>query len=427
VSQVVLVIAGAFAALLGSSVVGWAVASTILVLVATLFLSSSAIYLLIGVALAALVAKFSQRIIPWRFLPFAIYLALGLALIWGRSSIITPAAILLVVAIGSWIVGNLAGSPAGWTINVERWIAIAIVAIVLFELAVGLAQQAGANIFPPGERTEELTAGRVNGTTGHPGTLGKAILLIATLALPLTRSVDVVARRASYLALFGSLVIIGLTISRTNIIAFALLIVIWAVLLPKERKLSARIVLPVSIGIAGLFFLDAILERFAEDPLGGARERFMSVAERMISQHLAFGVGPGNYVTVGGLLDSLTAKGWRVHNVFFLEAAELGVVGAILLFGPMIVLVVRALRILAASPSPSQDFARALVAATLPLTLICITGWGLVNGSILLLWFFVMGVSEGRMKDWQPAFHAPNMKLVAARKIPRREKWGGSK
>ena len=54
----------------------------------------------------------------------------------------------------------------------------------------------------------------------------------------------------------------------------------------------------------------------------------------MIREHPWAGVGPNSYVAIAGASDPLTASGVPVHNVLLLSAAELGIIGALLLWLP---------------------------------------------------------------------------------------------
>jgi hypothetical protein len=353
-----------------------------------------------------LVVAFSGRrgIFPLRFLPLLAVGLVQLVLAWGGTSEQRLGYLVLVYLVLSWWLGAYLAQSVAEDHQAERIIALFILAIVSIETFITVLQWAGAEIFPSSVRDAELSAAsRANGTFAHPGTLGKALVFLMLLVLPLTRSADALTRRFSFLAMGLALVPIGISGSRTNFLAYIAAAVTWAVLLPRERKLGARFFVPVTVLIVSLVFLDSFISRFEADPEGGARGHLMEVALAHMPENLFLGVGAKSYVAYFGQYDPLTAAGWPVHNVFVLEAAELGLIGATLLFLPLVEPVFRAFRNLRIADSRA-DYSRSTISMLPAIVIIGFGGWGLASGEMFYLWFFVSGylaqgvslVHEGR-------------------------------
>ena len=83
-----------------------------------------------------------------------------------------------------------------------------------------------------------------------------------------------------------------------------------------------------------------------------------------------------------GPTDPLTALGWPVHNSFILAAVELGLLGALLFFLPVIWSILRAIK-LSVGRSPGKGESRLLLSTAPGLLIIGLTGWGLLADSIL--------------------------------------------
>lgn len=154
---------------------------------------------------------------------------------------------------------------------------------------------------------------------------------------------------------------------------------------------GSRFAFVLVLALTGSLSLDSIISRFQADAQGGERSHLLSVALAHIGDNLWFGVGPGNYIEYFGRYDALTSQGWPVHNVFVFVAAEFGLVGAVLMFGPMLFATVRAVRVYVHTKGEGAPRAVALISLSAAIVIVGMTGWGLASGSIMYLWFFGFG------------------------------------
>lgn len=372
---------------------------------------------LLTVAGAALLLPRRHRLIT-AFLPLLAYLAIGYVFLWPSNPGITGNTLNLAVAVSGWVVGVWLCGALGDTPNGLAILTRILFLIVLFEAVVSLLQLAGIPLFPLTGRTLDLEGGRVNGTYTHPSTSGKVATLLLVLLLPATKVAEASTRRYAYFAIILSAVPVFATLSRANTVALLAMVLVWSLIQPREKYLGARFVLPAVVGIAGLFVLDEILARFAADPEGGARDRFLEAALQQLGQTPVFGVGPGQYIRSVGSFDQLTSEGWPVHNIFVLEAVELGLIGAVLLFAPIVWTVIVALRSSRAI-GPGGDQARAVLAYVPALIAIGTTGWGLIDVPMSALLMFTMGFAGTQIVTDRRRLAANSSNLVQADNAPR--------
>jgi hypothetical protein len=259
---------------------------------------------------------------------------------------------------------------------------------VLAHASMSLMQFAGfgyVNVVSAGSET----ISRVTGFAGHPGNLGKILILILIMLLPFTKSADRYANRASVAAVLVICLTLGLTFSRANVAAVIVLLGIWYVLGPGATTLK-RFAVPVIGGLAALPVIDVLLTRQAYDSDGGSRPELQSAALEQIHRTLLFGVGPNDYLPTVGRFDAQAASGLPVHNTLLLMLAELG-----LIITPIVVwLLVRIVR-------DSRTHRRlrnlgglqsaAVLAATPGMFVILWTGHGMVSSPLGLLAFFTAG------------------------------------
>lgn len=343
----------------------------------------------IGVAAIAILS-FSSALRSKRFIPLLVYLLVLACLHWDYNQRALTGLYIIVTMVAAWIAGV-------WMFNMlqqgrvsERLVAATLLAVVSVEALVCVLQLLGAPIFQTSEITAELTAGRTSGTYGHPGNLGKGMILATVILLVLAGSTDRIVRRISYVGILLAVIPVGLSQGRSNYAAFFVLILLWVVLLPWRDNLKIKIGLPVASIFAAAVFAPKILERFGSDPEGGQRDHFMKVALEHMPDTLWLGVGPGNFIDAFGVYDTLVAQGWPVHNFFVLEAAELGLAGALLLFIPLAVWPgIRALRSLSMVGLPAV-YSRALISGIASVIVLGVTGWGLGSGILAPLTSFVL-------------------------------------
>jgi hypothetical protein len=237
--------------------------------------------------------------------------------------------------------------------------------------------------------------GRATGLTAHPGELSKLLFFCGLCALTLPQRTTR-ERWAVWLTLAAVFIGVFLTQSRTVLVAVISMVFIFMLLEFTagrwQRKHLAVVGLTVVLGAASLPWL---IDRFAADPNGGARQHVAQVALRAVQDHPWAGVGPNSYVAVIGALDRLTATGVPVHNVFLLTAAELGIVGALFLWLPFVVVSAWAMYHVWRTRGADQA-ARIIVSALPGICLIGMTGWGLLQGPYLAIFFLVIGYFGAR-------------------------------
>ncbi|WP_371029168.1 O-antigen ligase family protein [Pseudoclavibacter sp. JSM 162008] len=353
----------------------------------------SASYVIVAcVGLVGLVA-FWRKSSPWLFVPLAAYLAFGMAFIWDGGAGQSGGTMNIVYIMLAWAAGAFMGSSFRDRAELDRSFTVLLVLIVVFQVLVTALQTLGVPIFELTGRSLDLEGGRANGTFTHPSTIGKVLTLVMMLLMPMTRAADATTRKLALFGLLLSIVPIALSASRANFVSALAMILVWSLLQPRDTKFfSRRFLLPALVGVVSLFFVDSILERFNKDPVGGEREHFMEVALVQFADTPWFGVGPANYVRVVGMRDALTAEGWPVHNAFMLQIVELGIIGALLFFLPLLYMFVRsvlAMRLV----SRQGDYARAVVAYLPAFVLISWTGWGMLAPGMAALLFFCLAFS----------------------------------
>jgi O-antigen ligase len=155
---------------------------------------------------------------------------------------------------------------------------------------------------------------------------------------------------------------------------------------PRGKRFGA-----LGIAIVGLVASYPVLQRrFEEDPTGGGRSVLQEIGLQAVMDHPLVGVGPNSYVSVVGLSDALTASGVPVHNAFLLAAVEIGVIGAVALWLPVLWTFVRGFR-LRKQAGIVHAPAAAAAAFLIPFVISTFTGWGLLSDPLYGLLMLVMG------------------------------------
>ncbi|MEU1585475.1 O-antigen ligase family protein [Micromonospora sp. NPDC005710] len=239
--------------------------------------------------------------------------------------------------------------------------------------------------------------GRATGLTSHPGELAKLMFFCGMCALTLPQK-TVRQRWVAWTTLGAVFLGVSLTQSRSVLAAVVSMILILVVLEFVTGRWQKKYFVVLGItGLLGLLSVPWLIKRFTADPEGGDRQHLLQVAFDVIRDHPWAGVGPNSYVAVAGASDPLTASGVPVHNVLLLSAAELGIVGALLLWLPFAMAATTAIhsvfRVRTSELAP-----RVLVSALPGLVLIGMTGWGLMQGPYFLMFALVAGYFYARSR-----------------------------
>lgn len=364
----------------------------------------------VGIALiATLLGKVKVRsICP--LIPLLMWLAIGMALVWSGSPEQVSGVIQYVFAACAWI----SGCAIGMTLvdpktgrRVATGIAYCIIFVILVEVLITLLQVAGFSVNALDASDASLLGSRANGTTNHPNTLGKLLVLSICLLLPISQNVDRRTERFSTAAVLLAFIPLALAQGRANFIAAVLTIVLWIVIRGLQ---SGRLQIGMLLAVVGLgsVFAGVFVARFAEDPEGGARTELLDLALSNIEAQPLSGVGPNSYTKTFG---PLTGSWIPVHNSFLLVIAEIGLIGFVAFMVPLVLSIVTAWRSRKRC-AIGGACAASLLASVPGVVLIAMTGWAMVANIIFPLWFFTLGllytaVSNSRGSRQEDTTHHP--------------------
>lgn len=336
------------------------------------------------------------RHLPLVTIALFLFMGIDLAVVWSGTSEQWAGVLQLGIGYCGWFVGAHLGPRIVASPRSVRQVAFGICAIVAIEAMVCILQRAGLSINSMPAQTAALMGERTNGTLNHPDNLGKVMVILVVLALALLASDDRRTRIVLWVSIVLSVIPLALSEGRANLLAVVMAVVVWAVLSPQRRPLSVRVGVPIAVVIAVLPFLGTFVDRFRADPEGGPRAGLAQVAMEQIGMR-PWGTGPNSYVSVVSAYDSVTASGYPVHNTFLLTAAELGIAGAVFFWLPCVVLVLLCIRSRKAPGYPGS-FALAVLAALPGLYIVNMTGWAMLRGSLLPLFFLVLGMAYSQVR-----------------------------
>lgn len=324
-----------------------------------------------------------------------LYLSLLLIFIWGNTAAQIAGVAHLVTRLAAFAVGIALGALLIRDLGLAKVWVWALLACFALQLLVMAAQLFGIPLGLYDTTTYFVNEGRPIGTFIHPSVLGK----IAILALPslfvLTRVRRDRLTLLSWITIGLALVTTILTQSRSNTAAVLGSVVVW-LLLDFRLRAKQRWTLLGATGVLSIPAAALLLPRIISDPDGGDRPILLATALRELPEYLGYGLGANSYSSVIGQFDPLAATGLPVHNTFLHTLAEIGVVGAVLVFLPLaatVILAIRAFR----GEWPGTDASRALLAVLPGVLVIYLTGWGLLLQGVFVFWFLTFGVSYGMM------------------------------
>ncbi|RYE41943.1 MAG: O-antigen ligase domain-containing protein [Hyphomicrobiales bacterium] len=363
-------------------------------------------YALVFALIAVVIVGFRVRgtLSTWTT-AFLFFMTAGMALWWNANSEQWAGYWQYALVPLGWLAGTAFGSATDSNGRSGQTLAGWIAFLVGVQLSVSLFQFLGFPVFTPDAFTAEVVGARVNGTLSHPTTLGKILLLAIVLVLPLTRSTNARTRWLANASIIGSLPLFVLSGGRANLLAVGILLVTWVIMLPRDQAITLRKMIAPALFVGAVSSLGMLRRRFQEDPFGENRIHFMQVAFGQIVRRPLAGTGPNAYVSTAGQYDALTAEGWPVHNTPLLAVGELGIVGAVILFTPIVLVTVHAWRV-KNRHDMSGTYAKAYLASTPGIFIIAMTGWGMLNGEVLGFWFFVAAfVSVKLVNQTTPGKH----------------------
>jgi O-antigen ligase len=331
------------------------------------------------------------RSVPVSAFVFLGFLLIGLFTIWHSSDEQLAGALQLFLGFCGWFIGGQLGPLLLSQPRRIRWLAGMILGLVSIEAVVTLLQRAGLRINPMKPALAAIMGDRTNGTTNHPDNLGKVLLLLLILSLGLINTTDRRTRKMLWIAMGMMFIPLGLSEGRANLLAAFSTIIFWALLSGQRRSLSIRLGVPLVAVIVVLPFAGSIASRIEKDPNGGPRAGLASAAIEQIHRQ-PWGVGPNAYVAVESAYNVVTAEGYPVHNTFLLTAAELGILGAVLFWLPIVGLIAVAWKA-RKQAGFAGSFAIAILASAPGLYEVNASGWAILSGQLLPFWFLVCGVA----------------------------------
>lgn len=322
------------------------------------------------------------------------YLLIGLLTVWSGAEAQWAGAIHWMFA----LLALVAGYQFGWQLTPYFYRQVIGLLLGLFAIngLLCIAQLAGlpVSLFPA-QYIDNIADGRPIGSFSHPSTLGKFVLISLILVLPALRSSDYVSRRLAWACVGLAVPLVALTLARANLTAVGIAILLWLVFESNSwTRKPLRVALLLLVFALSAPIISATLERFSTDPGGGDRGRIYRAGLEQIQSNFWAGTGPNFYVEIVGQWDQMTAWGYPLHNSFLYPVAELGIIGGVLFMLPVFVVGAIAVVDCVGSTSPSP-WSKAYLVTFPGMMIIAMTGWGMLIGSTLCLWFFAIGLCAG--------------------------------
>ena len=172
-----------------------------------------------------------QPVIPRAFVPFLLFLAFGLFLLWPSSPLHYAGAAQFVTALIAGGLGIAYGrkivlADEGFQLFLVRVLGL----VVAIQLSIGMLQLLGVPVFELDTATAALMDWRIGTALAtNPNNLGKVMFVIVGITLPLTQLRNPRTRRLSYLTLTGAVLTTVFTGGRANLIAVLVAVVVFVI------------------------------------------------------------------------------------------------------------------------------------------------------------------------------------------------------
>ncbi len=123
------------------------------------------------VLMGVVAGKFSRSNLL--LLPFVAFLIICFVFIWTPTGEVQAGMVHFLTAAAAWAAGSYAASCVDQDGKTGRTFMYWILGTVVVQLGISLLQFAGLPLFPTNAATAELVGSRINGSFGHPTTLGE--------------------------------------------------------------------------------------------------------------------------------------------------------------------------------------------------------------------------------------------------------------
>lgn len=321
------------------------------------------------------------------------YLLVGLLTVWSGTEAQWSGALHWILACMALLGGLQFGLQL--SSDIFRLAVACILVIFVLNAALCVAQLAGFDwSLYPAQLADNLLDRRPIGTFSHPSTLGKFVLLSLIFLLPALRSTDGPTRLMSVCAVGLAIPLVAVTLARANLAAVVIALLFWMFL---DRRSSAKRPIRLVLLFVSLAFsapvIAATTGRFATDPGGGDRAQIYQTGLLQLQKNFMTGTGPNYYVQTVGRWDQMTAWGYPLHNSFLYPIAELGAIGGVLVILP--IFVIGGIALIDYFAGGRSLWSKAYLVTFPGVIAIAMTGWGMLIGSTLLLWFFAAGACAG--------------------------------
>ncbi|WP_251150050.1 O-antigen ligase family protein [Cellulosimicrobium sp. Marseille-Q4280] len=328
--------------------------------------------------------------------PVLVVLVLG---VWDGTPAQWSGAVHLSAAAVAWVAGARLSASLGVSSRQDGVVLATVLGILVAQLLLCALQVSGTAFAV--EATDQGLS-RARGSFGHAGDLGKVVVALMALVLPWTVSVVSRLRWTATAALGVGFLVLGTTLSRANILAGGVLIVVWAFAISRRRFSGRAFGIVLLAAAASIPFLGTLLLRFRLDPDGGSRPELLRAAFEQLGRSPWWGTGPNSYVEVVGQYDAATASGLPVHNALILLLCELGLVLFVPIAAAVGVMAARAFAARRTGDPLASACAAALLACLFAGLLIAVTGWGMLKGTVLLTWVLVPSLLYHRFGRTRP-------------------------